>query len=53
MISVKLFLDFSDENLEKHCDKVETIEKGFMFHDLYGNPMMINDFKVIKYTPKK
>jgi len=52
MISAKIFLDFSDEILEKCCNKTETIEKGFMFHDLNGNPMMINEFKVIKWTPK-
>jgi hypothetical protein len=49
----KYILDFSDENLSKTHEKHETLEKGFMFHDLNGKPMMMKDFKVIRWIPKK
>lgn len=33
-------------------DTYEYYTPGFMFHDLYGKPMMMNDTKVTVHVPK-
>lgn len=48
-----MFIDLSDENLSETHNKKVTTEKGFMFHDLEGKPMMIETIEVTHWTPKQ
>ncbi len=45
-------LDLSDKQLSKTHNLTIKIEKGFMFKDLNGNPMMIPKIEVKHWKPK-
>lgn len=47
-------LYLSDEVLSQTHDRHEYVdtETKFMFHDLYGNPMMVENIRIIEWKPK-
>ncbi len=47
-----MLLNLSDKQLSKTHNLTTTVEKGFMFKDLNGNPMMIPKIEVKRWTPK-